>query len=202
MMTTQWTVKDANGDRLPHFTSASPLEVARKVVPTHYDAFRLHVSSSYRELFERVLKLILEREDWQIVRVKGTRRARRTKAMQPRHGHQRLAPDCSSPLVLGVDVTTAHWSVKDANGELLPRFTGTSRLEVARKVVPTHYDAFRLQVSSSYRELFEQVLKRILEHKDWQIVRVRGTRRTCRTKGVQSSGAHHGLATDCSMRCQ
>jgi hypothetical protein len=39
------------------------------VVPAHYDAFRLQVSSSYRELFERAVTQVLEREGWQIVRI-------------------------------------------------------------------------------------------------------------------------------------
>ena len=72
-MTRQWTVKDAEGKLLPEFTGASALEVGRKVVPSHYDAFRLHVSISYRELFERALMQVLQREDWQIVRVKAKR---------------------------------------------------------------------------------------------------------------------------------
>ena len=77
VMAAYWTVKDGTGEMLSEFTSASALEVARKVVPAHYDAFRLHVSSSYRELFERTLKQILEREDWQIMRVK--------RPVRPRH---------------------------------------------------------------------------------------------------------------------
>jgi len=76
-MTFNWTVKNGNGEVLSHFTSTSPLEVARKVVPVHYDAFRLQVSSSYRELFERSLKQTLEQEDWRIVRLRGTRGCRR-----------------------------------------------------------------------------------------------------------------------------
>jgi hypothetical protein len=79
-MAAHWTVKDATGEMLSEFTSDSALEVARKVVPAHYDAFRLHVSSSYRELFERTLKQILEREDWQIVRVKPPVGPRRQKS--------------------------------------------------------------------------------------------------------------------------
>jgi hypothetical protein len=74
------------------------------------------------------------------------------------------------------------WTVKNTNGEVLPRFTSASALEVARKVVPAHYDAFRLQVSSSYRELFERALKQILEHEDWRIVRLRGSRRRCQPR--------------------
>jgi hypothetical protein len=76
-MTTHWTVKDANGEFLPQFSCASPLEVGRKVVPAHYDAFRLHVSSSYRELFDRALKQVLAREDWRIVRVEAARGSHR-----------------------------------------------------------------------------------------------------------------------------
>jgi hypothetical protein len=49
--------------------------VGRKVVPTHYDAFRLRVSHSYRELFDRTLKQILERKGWEIVPVAAQRGA-------------------------------------------------------------------------------------------------------------------------------
>jgi hypothetical protein len=45
-------LKNGSGELLPHFTSGSPLEVDRKLVPPHYDAFRLQVSSSYRELLD------------------------------------------------------------------------------------------------------------------------------------------------------
>jgi hypothetical protein len=83
-MTFIWTVKNANGELIPHFTSASALEVARKVVPAHYDAFRLQVSSSYRELFERALKQILEHEDWRIVRLRGSRRRWQQRCPPPR----------------------------------------------------------------------------------------------------------------------
>jgi hypothetical protein len=69
-MNASWTVRDRTGKLLAHYACASPLEVARKVVPGHYDAFRLHVSSSYRELFDRALQQVLDREDWQIVRTK------------------------------------------------------------------------------------------------------------------------------------
>jgi hypothetical protein len=55
---------------LEGFTAASRIEVARKVVPIRYDAFRLRVSSSYRELFDRALSQVLERERWEIVRVR------------------------------------------------------------------------------------------------------------------------------------
>ena len=41
-----------------------------------YDAFRLQVSSSYREIFDRELRNVLEREDWQIVPLASQRRTR------------------------------------------------------------------------------------------------------------------------------
>jgi hypothetical protein len=68
---------------------------------------------------------------------------------------------------------SALWTVKDGKGEVLENFTSDSRLEVGRKVVPTRYDAFRLQVSSSYREVFNRALSRVLERERWEIVRVR-----------------------------
>jgi hypothetical protein len=58
------------------------------------------------------------------------------------------------------------WTVKDGEGHALPCFTGASRLEVERKVVPTHYDAF-------YREMFARDLARVLAHKGWRVVSVR-----------------------------
>jgi hypothetical protein len=65
-----WTVKDNSGQILPGFACPSRLEVGRKVVPAHYDAFRLHVSHSYREIFDRAVNQVLEREGWKIVRTK------------------------------------------------------------------------------------------------------------------------------------
>jgi hypothetical protein len=44
---------------------------------------------------------------------------------------------------------------------------------VGRKLVPQRIDAFRLQVSSSYREMFERTLSRVLQRKGWEIVRIR-----------------------------
>jgi hypothetical protein len=69
-MSAIWAVRDSNGDLLESFTGASPVEVGRKVVPSPYDAFRLQVSSSYRELFNRAVAQVLQRERWEIVRVK------------------------------------------------------------------------------------------------------------------------------------
>jgi hypothetical protein len=65
------------------------------------------------------------------------------------------------------------WTVKDSNGEILPRFVCNSRLEVGRKLVPAHYDAFRLEVSSSYRELFDRAVTQVLEREGWKIVRTK-----------------------------
>ena len=73
-MPVAWTVKDSKGELLPRFIAGSPREVGRKVVPNRYDAFRLEVSPSYRELFDRDLKSVLAREEWQIVPVKRRRR--------------------------------------------------------------------------------------------------------------------------------
>ena len=67
----------------------------------------------------------------------------------------------------------AAWMVKDSNGHLLADFAGSSRIDVGRMLVPGRFDAFRLQVSSSYRELFERTLSQILQRQGWQIVRVR-----------------------------
>jgi hypothetical protein len=47
--------------------------VGLKVVPARFDAFRLQVSSSYREIFDRVLRQVLEREGWSIVQVEAPR---------------------------------------------------------------------------------------------------------------------------------
>ena len=68
---------------------------------------------------------------------------------------------------------SAIWTVRNSNGDLLEAFAGDSRLEVGRKVVPSRYDAFRLQVSSSYRELFDRALAQVLQRERWEIVRVK-----------------------------
>jgi hypothetical protein len=72
-----WTIRDGKGELLPRFIAGSPREVARKIVRARYDAFRLEVSPSYRELFDRDLKTVLEREEWQIVPLQRRTRARR-----------------------------------------------------------------------------------------------------------------------------
>jgi hypothetical protein len=69
-MASVWTVRNGNGEVLDDFTAGSRLEVGRKVVPRRYDAFRLRVSSSYRALFDRALAQVLDRERWEIVRLK------------------------------------------------------------------------------------------------------------------------------------
>jgi hypothetical protein len=67
----------------------------------------------------------------------------------------------------------AMWAVKNHTGEVLQGLSAASRLEVGLKVVPTPYDAFRLRVSSSYREQFDRAVSRTLDKKHWRIVRVR-----------------------------
>lgn len=88
------------------------------------------------------------------------------------------------------------WTVRDSSGQLLPRFACRSRIEVGRKLVPVHYDAFRLQVSASYRELFDRALQQALDREGWQIVRIKGRKRaSCIRNGEgqeRASGADVG----------
>jgi len=79
-MAAAWTVRDGNGRLLADFVGASALDVGRRIVPTPYDAFRLHVSSSYREMFDRAVARVLESNGWQIVRVKASARPTLTQA--------------------------------------------------------------------------------------------------------------------------
>jgi hypothetical protein len=67
---------------------------------------------------------------------------------------------------------SACWTIEDSAGQLLPHFACKSRIEVGLKVVPTRFDAFRLQVSSSYREVFDRTLRRVLDQQGWSIVQV------------------------------
>ena len=71
-----WTVKSEK-EKAARFIGRSPREVARKIVGARYDAFRLEVSASYRELFDRDLKSVLESEAWRIVPLKRRTRKRR-----------------------------------------------------------------------------------------------------------------------------
>ena len=75
-MTLAWTVKDRAGRLRSDFVCASRLEVGRRIVPAHFDAFRLHVSPSYRELFDHAVGRVLAREGWQIVRTRAPAKAR------------------------------------------------------------------------------------------------------------------------------
>ena len=68
-MTAAWTIRDGNGQLHAEFIGASPLEVGRRIVPAHYDAFRLHVSPSYRQLFERAVQKVLAEKGWRIVKI-------------------------------------------------------------------------------------------------------------------------------------
>jgi hypothetical protein len=79
----------------------------------------------------------------------------------------------------------AAWTVKDREGRLLPDFVAGSRLEVGRKLVGNRYDAFRLLVSSSYREVFDRDLKGVLDRKNWQIVPFPPHRRRRSSVGAQ-----------------
>jgi hypothetical protein len=47
----------------------------------------------------------------------------------------------------GARAVPVAWTVKDKKGELLTRFLAGSPREVARKIVRSRYDAFRLEVS-------------------------------------------------------
>jgi hypothetical protein len=76
-MSACWTIEDSKGRLLPHFECASRIGVGLKVVPARFDAFRLQVSSSYREMFDRALRQVLEREGWSIVQVKSGARLQR-----------------------------------------------------------------------------------------------------------------------------
>lgn len=67
---------------------------------------------------------------------------------------------------------TAAWTVRDGNGELLAQFAAPSRLEVGRRIVPTRYDAFRLHVSASYREVFDRAVAKVLSQQGWEIVKM------------------------------
>ena len=84
----------------------------------------------------------------------------------------------------------AAWTIKDGGGQLLLGFRGRSRLDVGRSLVPTHYDAFRLHVSHSYRELFNYELAKVLSDKRWQIVRKRTNTHRIRAQplGTQNDG--------------
>lgn len=66
----------------------------------------------------------------------------------------------------------ADWTVRDDKGQLLEDFAASSRLDVGRKLVPQRVDPFRLQVSASYREMFERTLSQILQRNRWEIVRI------------------------------
>jgi hypothetical protein len=66
----------------------------------------------------------------------------------------------------------ADWTVRDDKGQLLEDFAASSRLDVGRKLVPQRVDPFRLQFSSSYREMFERTLSQILQRNRWEIVRI------------------------------
>jgi len=71
---------------------------------------------------------------------------------------------------------TAVWTVKDSAGQLRADVLCASRLEVGRRIVPGRYDPFRLEVSPSYRALFERAVDQVLAREGWSIVRTRAPR--------------------------
>src|SRR5262249_1759719 len=77
---------------LPRFIGGSPREVGRKVVRNRYDAFRLEVSPSYRDLFDRDLKSVLTREEWRIGPLKRRTRKRRARDAHLEHKLNTLGP--------------------------------------------------------------------------------------------------------------
>src|SRR5262245_34180240 len=82
------------------------------------------------------------------------------------------------------------WTVKDCAGHVVPDFTGPSRFDVGRRLVSTPYDAFRLQVSHSYLQMFDRELAKVLSDKCWQIIRIRA--KTSRTNAPRA-GAQGSL---------
>jgi len=70
-MTAAWTIRDGNGQLHAEFAAVSALEVGRRIVPAHFDAFRLHVSPSYREVFDRAVQKVLAQQGWQIVKLRA-----------------------------------------------------------------------------------------------------------------------------------
>jgi hypothetical protein len=81
-MSQTWTVKDCAGHEVPNFTGASRLDVGRRLVSKHYDPFRLHVSHSYREVFDRELAKVLSDKCWQITRKRSNGRGARARLLR------------------------------------------------------------------------------------------------------------------------
>jgi hypothetical protein len=80
-------------------------------------------------------------------------------------------------------VTT--WAIRNSDGKIVFDFTCKSSQEAGRRILSTRYDPFRLQVSSSYRELFDRAVRQALDREGWEIVRVA----QCRKKRVATSAA-------------
>jgi hypothetical protein len=70
------------------------------------------------------------------------------------------------------------WAVQDHNGQILPDSLGSSRIHRGCKLLPARYDEFRLNVSASYRELFERALQQVLEQNRWQITQLKRRKQT------------------------
>jgi hypothetical protein len=113
-MSATWTVRENDGQLLSHLVGGSRREVGRKIVPSPVDAFRIEVSASYREMFDRTLRQILQRNGWQIVRLKAGRPREKTRSVPaarigtPRANSQARPHRDSLPLIASLqDVLSA-----------------------------------------------------------------------------------------------
>jgi hypothetical protein len=71
---------------------------------------------------------------------------------------------------------TVVWTLKDRTGQLRTDVLCASRVDVGRRIVPGRYDPFRLEVSPSYRAMFERAVDQVLAREGWSIVRTRAPR--------------------------
>src|SRR4026207_874981 len=71
VMTAAWTIRDGNGQLHAEFAAVSPLEVGRRIVPAHFDAFRLHLSPPHRAPLARAVAKVLAQQGWQIVKMRA-----------------------------------------------------------------------------------------------------------------------------------
>jgi hypothetical protein len=150
-MTAAWTVKDSNGQLLAQFVAGSRLEVGRRIVPTHFDAFRLHVSQSYRELFDAPL-----RQRWigkagrsSASNVPGKRQARwkrrHVKLRRPPPPPPQL-PELGSPQRLALGRPAARWAASGLarNACIAPmRFTGVEDRGLVQRDVAAEAKALK-----------------------------------------------------------
>jgi hypothetical protein len=99
---TTWAVQDHHGQIVADFLGSSRIQVGCKLLPARYDEFRLHVSQSYRELFDRALQQVLQQNRWQITQIKrrqqskGSRRGR-SKGGDMTWSYAATVPETSRP---------------------------------------------------------------------------------------------------------